>query len=220
MTSIANVSVPTATIPPGSVLADTNARVDFVRHVPVSGDARHYLRVVGCDDLDALERAVRADPRVAELQAIDRASSRPLYRIEWAAPPPCSALYRSDLLVERMSASPAGWSFRVRAGDPDALRELQRNCRDAGVHLEVEQLDHSPDDTRSDPYGLTPKQRTILAVATEAGYFSVPRETTLAELGERFGISDQAVSECLRRGQRNLVRSTVLAESTSTPVPL
>lgn len=49
--------------------------------------------------------------------------------------------------------------------------------------------------------------------AIEAGYFAIARETTLVDLASTFDISDQAVSECLRRAQRNLVRATVLAES-------
>jgi len=217
---IADVSVPASVIPPGSVLTDTNTRIEFVQHVSVDDGSQHYFRVVDSADLDTFERAARADPRVVTLSAIDRTSPSPLYRIEWTAPPPCPALYRLDLLVERMSAAPDGWTFRVHAGSLDALRDLQRDCRDAAIPLGVERLDYSSDDGDPDPYGLTPKQRVVLLAAIEAGYFAVPRETTLAGLAAQFDVSDQAISERLRRGQRNLMRATVLADvgPSSSPV--
>lgn len=215
MTTVADVSVPVSVIPPGSALTDTNTRVEFVRHVSVGDGSRHYCRVIESDDLDAFERAVRADPHVADVESVDRTTPRPLYRIEWAVSPPCPALYRPDLLIERMSATPNRWAFGVRVGDPDALRDLQRDCRDAAVHLEVDRLEYSAEDADADPFGLTSKQRAVLVAAAESGFFEVPRETTLVELASGFGTSDQAVSECLRRALRNLVRTTVLADPAS-----
>jgi predicted DNA binding protein len=41
------------------------------------------------------------------------------------------------------------------------------------------------------------------------GYFEIPREASTSDIGDRLGISAQAVSERLRRGHRKLVTSTV-----------
>ena len=68
------------------------------------------------------------DPGVTRLAVVDRATI-PLYRIEWRNPPPCPAVYRPDLLVERMDGTPDGWTFRLRAGDSEALQAFQRECR-------------------------------------------------------------------------------------------
>jgi predicted DNA binding protein len=46
--------------------------------------------------------------------------------------------------------------------------------------------------------------------AIDAGFFAIPRETTLADLAAELDISDQAVSDHLRRAQRNLLQATVL----------
>jgi len=48
--------------------------------------------------------------------------------------------------------------------------------------------------------GLTRKQLQALRLAHENGYFSVPRESSLAEIGEELDVSTQSVSERLRRG--------------------
>jgi hypothetical protein len=119
-----------------------------------------------------------------------------------------------------MEGSPDGWLFRLRATDGEALRALQQDCHDWATPLTVERLDQSADwsESADDAYGLTAKQRTVLVAAIETGFFSLPRETTLADLAERFDISEQAVSEHLRRAQRNVLRETVLAdESASLP---
>lgn len=105
----------------------------------------------------------------------------------------------------------AGWAFRVRTSDLDALGVLQHDCREAGVRLEVGRLDQSADDLDSDPCGLTPKQRAILTTAIEDGYFAIPRGTT-SSIAAKLDVSDRAVSECLRRAQRNLLHATVLTD--------
>jgi hypothetical protein len=48
-------------------------------------------------------------------------------------------------------------------------------------------------------------------VAVEAGYHDIPRTCTTVELADKLGISDQAVTERLRRAIVNLVSNTLLA---------
>ena len=42
------------------------------------------------------------------------------------------------------------------------------------------------------------------------GYYSLPRQISTQEIADEFGISDQAVSERLRRGITTLVTNTLL----------
>ncbi|MFB6360960.1 MAG: helix-turn-helix domain-containing protein [Halobacteriales archaeon] len=50
----------------------------------------------------------------------------------------------------------------------------------------------------------------MLSRAVEAGYYSIPRGVSTNELAVEFDITDQVVTERLRRGVRNLVSSTLL----------
>lgn len=50
----------------------------------------------------------------------------------------------------------------------------------------------------------------MLIRGVEAGYYSIPRQGSTNGLAAEFGISDQAMTERLRRGIRNLVTSTLL----------
>lgn len=51
---------------------------------------------------------------------------------------------------------------------------------------------------------LTDKQREMMQTASDMGYFEVPREVGLAAVADEIGISSQAASERLRRGQHKL----------------
>ena len=62
---------------------------------------------------------------------------------------------------------------------------------------------------------LTPTERETIRRAVEAGYYDVPRETTLGELAAAFDVSDAAVSKTLRRAERKLLVSTVTALESS-----
>jgi predicted DNA binding protein len=217
MAIIADVTVPPSTLPPGDALKRTDTYIEFARHVAVNGDPHQYIRVTDTADLDAFEAAVDEDERVRELVAIDRTAAQPMYRIEFEHPPPCPSLYRSDLLIEQASGTPDEWIFRIRTSDGETLRAVQHDCHERDVHFDVRRLDRSSPTTASDRYGLTDGQYEALVTAFEEGFFEVPRRTNLVEIGEKLGISGQAASERLRRAERKIVRTTVLAESAPTP---
>jgi DNA-binding CsgD family transcriptional regulator len=207
----ADVVLPLPAIPPGDVLAETGTRLAVLRGVSVTGGSRQQFRLTASSEPETFEERTRAHPGVAELAALDRSACDPIYRIEWTERPPCPAIYRPDLLVERMGGTPDGWTFGVRAADGEALRSLQSGCRERDTEMYVHRLDQSDDG--HDPYGVTDRQREVVMTAVEAGYFELPRETTLDELASELGISDQTVSEHLRRAQRNVLRHTLLDDA-------
>lgn len=52
---------------------------------------------------------------------------------------------------------------------------------------------------------LTDKQQRILELAYEEGLYDVPRESTAAEIAKEVGVTEQSVSEMLRRATKSLV---------------
>jgi predicted DNA binding protein len=61
--------------------------------------------------------------------------------------------------------------------------------------------------TRTDTDSLlTDRQREVLRAAVREGYFTVPRECTLAELSDSIGVDKSSVSETLRRAEARLVK--------------
>lgn len=216
MTITADVTVPARTIPPGPALVSTETSIEFVPHVPLDTGSHQYqyLWVDDSADLDAFEAAVEADVRIAAIIPLDRTASRPFYRVEWGVSPPCPALFRPALVIERARGTPEEWAFRIRTSDPESLQALQRDCRERGVQLGVRRIDHPADATDpDDPHGLTDLQRDVLQCALERGFFEVPRRTTLLEVADVLGISDQAASERLRRAERKLARTALLEDA-------
>lgn len=98
----------------------------------------------------------------------------------------------------------------------DALVEFRQFCTDEAVEFSLSRL-YTPDRTGSrSQFGLTAAQRETLVTAHEQGYFEVPREATLTELGTVPGVSEQSVSERLRRAHERLVTMAVLTDGEAT----
>ena len=57
---------------------------------------------------------------------------------------------------------------------------------------------------------LTDRQREVLATAVRMGYYSVPRECTLADVAKSLDVDKSSVSTTLRRGEAKLVKSSLL----------
>ncbi|OVE83063.1 helix-turn-helix domain-containing protein [Natronolimnobius baerhuensis] len=56
---------------------------------------------------------------------------------------------------------------------------------------------------------LTERQRDVLTLAVEWGYYDLPRETTTADLADEIGVSRRTVEDHLRRAERKLLTSLV-----------
>ncbi|WIV68601.1 helix-turn-helix domain-containing protein [Natrialbaceae archaeon AArc-T1-2] len=55
---------------------------------------------------------------------------------------------------------------------------------------------------------LTAKQREVVLLALEHGYYETPRRTTLGELADKLDISSSAASQRLNAAERTLIRET------------
>lgn len=90
--------------------------------------------------------------------------------------------------------------FRIFFPDRDAFSRTYDYCEAEGLTIDVESVTEMNTEEVGE-YGLTEAQYEALVTAYQMGYFRVPREITIDELG----ISAQSVSERLRRGHQKLV---------------
>jgi len=92
----------------------------------------------------------------------------------------------------------------------EALSEFREYCTEADLPIDAKRI-YNPTTPDAGPwYGVTTAQREVLVRAVEAGYYSIPRGISTEELAEEFDVSDQAVTERLRRGIEGLVTNTLL----------
>jgi hypothetical protein len=192
--------------------------IEIERVVPASKQVMPYVWVSGGDRTE-FEAAVRATDEVRELLHLDTIGERSLYRIGWDETVE-SLIYgmveTNATILEAHGQD--NWLFRIRFNDHESLSAFSEYCQIHDIRLNVRRV-HSltADELDTDPFDLTDEQRAALELALESGYFEVPRRATLSDLADNLGVSQQAVSERLRRGTQKVVQS-VVDETFRSPV--
>ncbi|MFB6096176.1 MAG: helix-turn-helix domain-containing protein [Haloferacaceae archaeon] len=171
---------------------------------------------VSGDDFERFERAVEQDPTISEIDLLQDLSEERLYRVR-ISEDATVVFYALDVEVGTsrldITATHEGLEVRMRFPDQDSLQEYFERCREHGVTVSLQRLyrDQTGDDD-GQPYELSPKQRTALEEAYRLGFFDVPRSVSLSEVADTLEVSEQAVSERLRRATGALVEQTLAPE--------
>ena len=179
--------------------------------VPVSQAAMPYFWVETTDGNGVAKRLREAD-RVGDVTVLDETESQSLLKVSWAEAPDdvLSVMSDTDATALDVAREMDTWVFRLQFPGYDSLSMFNHQCRERGIEVSLERVHRSA--VAGEPRdGLTPEQRELLATALEVGYFEVPRQTTLRELGDDLGISDSAASQRLRRGLSTLLADNLRA---------
>ena len=163
---------------------------------------------VGDEFLDT----VGSYPTVNSVTEMEVFGDRTLFRLDWDASQ--DHLFRCILNNEGQILSATGtsegWDFELRFPTRDAMSQYQSCCENTHISLELIRV-YNPTDPGVGPwYGLSEPQREALMLAVRLGYYDIPRGCTTEELADELGISDQAVTERLRRAIGAFVRHTLL----------
>lgn len=166
-------------------------------------------------DFDSFERGIEHDETVQSSAVLEELGDRRLYRTRFVSDEVLS-IYP---VYQRLGASPLaatgsadGWHRRVRFPDRNSVVEMRKYCADNDVDFRLHRL-YTPDESEMvDEFGLSSEQRRTLVTAERVGYFEVPREVDLEELGEELDVSGQSASERLRRAISKLVSNTILSD--------
>ncbi|WP_290818153.1 helix-turn-helix domain-containing protein [Halovivax sp.] len=181
----------------------------------VSPDGTRMLAAWAMGDRDALARLDRRlpdDPTVTGARLLADLDEKRLYRVELttAAEPgmtyPVAVEHGITFLEVRASGDRV--SYRAQVPNREALVAYRRYCEERDLGFRLTGLFRGGS-TESTVPALTDRQREVLRAAYRAGYFEVPRRTTLEGLADELDVSDQALSAILRRAQANLLAETV-----------
>lgn len=215
MSVLLEASVPTSDFLFQSVLA--NYRSSTIRLEPSVSINTKLLPYVWVTDVppDRLEGLLSSEPHLKDAKVVDTTNGGLLVRLTWEddgeTNPLLGVLRERPVTVLEARGAESGWCFSFRFQTADAVSEFYRRCRNAGITvnpLKIQQ-NTSQMDGGMNEYGLTPTQRETLVESYELGYFKIPREISLVELADRYGISSNAVSERLRRGVNALIGGTL-----------
>lgn len=217
MATLVEFSLPATDFVLGRLLtADSEIEIEFERIVPVGSNAIP-LFFAWNDDLDAFEQRVRANDHVREFSEIEEIEDRRLYLLNWDIPD--GGFFEGFTTAETIIRSAYGydshtWEFEVLFPSQDDLTTFHNHCRENEIPYTLGQM-HTLSEAGDDLVEsvLTEKQRDALLLALQQGYFQTPRQVTLSELADEFGISQQSLSDLIRRGNEALLEHALLGSS-------
>jgi predicted DNA binding protein len=198
---------------------DADVHVELERVVPSSQQVLPFFWAIG-SDFETFESDVRGNPNVQNLVALDRVTGRVLYRVEWSEE--VESFIHGIAAVGATILEATGdqlWRFRLRFPDHGALSEFHDYCVAHDIRYTLDRV-ATDIGVKREEFGLTPEQRETLVLALDRGYFEVPRGVTLTELADEIGITQQSVSERVRRGTGSVLEVVLLeADGNETEVP-
>ena len=172
-----------------------------------------FISVRG-ETFDAFERELQQDHTVAEPVLVETYDGRRVYRLEPVSTveliaPRCPEL---DARILDVESGEGGWVVRMQIPTRQALVSFREYCLENNVTFRVNQLGNATDHKETDVVGLTEKQRQLLRMAFECGYYEIPRRISQNELAHELDISTSAISQRLRRDTEQLIGSTLTVE--------
>lgn len=185
--------------------------VELERIVPVAESLIPFFWVEGGESAQ-LEASVAESSYIENLSTIDSIGTRTLYRVDWTGEPGhlLEGMKRNEATILE-ARSQNRWRFRLRFRGHGQISRFHTYCGEHEIPVEVELVHPLTEDGLRDRIaGLTPEQRETVLLALEAGYFTIPREASMAELAAELDISQQAASERLRRGTKRVLENVTL----------
>ncbi len=168
-------------------------------------------------DFQTFEQTIDVDPTIATFERLSTIDGRRLYRITFSEEGEAVLTYpvlaEHDGVLLDTTGTHEGLEIRARFPSREALLHYRKACKEREVPFHLHSL-YLEGRIRNDggltgPYGVTDAQRDAILCALDLGYFAIPRQTTLADVADELGISTQAVSQRLRRGQMNVFQATL-----------
>ncbi len=212
MSVIAELTIPADGFELGRILAvEGETRIALETMVPLGERPVPFFRLHE-DIRESFEAAVREHPAVTDLVMVDSHEGETLYALDWntAESSFFESIRTAGATLLLATGTVDAWHFELRFPSHDALSAFHEECVAGDVPINLTRV-YNPTKPDAGPwYGLTPAQHEALTLAVQRGYYTIPRGVSTKELADEFGISDQALTERLRRAVVALTTNTLL----------
>lgn len=214
MSAIVELSLPAGGFELGRILSvEDPTSVTLETMVPLGEHPVPFFRLH--DDVEnSFEAAVREHESVKWVRLVDTHNGEALYALDWRITDDSffGVLRETDATLLSAVGTGETWHFELRFPSHEALSEFEERYTGADLPVNVTRV-YNPTKPDAGPwFGLTAPQREALALAVQEGYYSIPRRISTKELADILDISDQALSERLRRAIVALTTNTLLLE--------
>lgn len=217
MATEATFTIPSDQFPLGNIFAQfPNAKIELERVIPATDRVVPYFWVRG-SHTENMIAVFEQDPHVIDVDLIDSVEDEYLFRteLEKGYDGVLDTLIEWDISLIKAVGTHEKWTFDIRGDKRDHIASFHQSCREHDIQLTLTKL-HALTPIESDTeHALTEKQKEVLTLAFNRGYFKLPREVTMEDLGEELGITQQAVASRTRRGISHIMEDT-LSETVSS----
>ncbi|MFP4626492.1 MAG: helix-turn-helix domain-containing protein [Natronomonas sp.] len=160
-----------------------------------------------------VDEAIEGDPSVENREVIAEVSGQKMYRLDLTERGqkvrPMPVIRSADGVLKKAVGENGEWLCQVQLPDRNALKELNQAATAVELDFAIHRIFEETGAVGKPGMSITPRQRETLNAAIENGYLEIPRDCTLAELGETLGVSESAASERFRRGVKNIIEETI-----------
>lgn len=167
---------------------------------PTDGNLRVLVETATIG-LSTLEETLSAISSLTDVEVRRAAERSILFEVNTPTPAPHGVMAESGIVPSFPLHLEGGWF----TGDLTAPQERLTGFRDeleaTGIEYELVQV--SPTDGERDV--LTERQREVVGLAVEHGYYESPRRCTLTELASILDVHKSAVSRVLHRAESRIV---------------
>lgn len=165
-------------------------------------DGAIELGEVVTDEPEAVAEALVARPEVTDLEPLAIAEDRLLGKYETTGAGLYEFVTETGTPIEYPLVLRNGWMAFDLTGTREEFDRFRTALESGEEPFELRfVVDAGEPETL-----LTDRQREVLEAALRRGYFSVPRECTLAELAAALDVDKSTASGVIRRGEARLVK--------------
>ncbi|EMA06379.1 helix-turn-helix domain-containing protein [Haloferax denitrificans] len=166
------------------------------------------------------ESDLLAFDEVVEIDALGETGDKSVYKLTVELAESVSKAFEPDFegaQLEPTVVTADGWYETKVFKEYEGFNRFRESCEANGISLDLVSItsEASASDESSD--NLTDRQREALTLAVSRGYYESPRQVTSEELAAELGISQPSLSSLLRRGERQLITSSLGMQARMQP---
>lgn len=183
-----------------ATMSDPHVAVKVYAHFPANdGHVWEEAELTGTGWREKVER-LRTLRSVQDLAILESTPEHARIRLRVDQCPLPFAVAASGLLPRFPFEIRSGHDQWLLIGEREAGARFIRELQDRNVDVEVlSTKEYHPQ------ANLTPRQRELMDIAIDQGYYEVPRRVTLTKLAERVHISKSTLSEALARAEKHVL---------------